>query len=290
MTTKFEKALTAITATLEAGPGVYRLEELKQLLEENRSKWGLSHTLSSVKFANNLIERTSLKKVAIVSEYGELSRYMWGNPSPYLVALSLRAGSYLTHATAVFLHALNEQIPQQVYLNKEQSQKPESKDHLKQESLDRVFGNKQRQSRYIFAYRNQKIIILSGKQTKGLGVVTIQGPQKEVLRVTDIPRTLIDITVRPTYGGGVYQVIEAFKGARERTSASEILETLAQLKYLYPYHQAIGFYMSRAGYPKAEVARLKESGLSYDFYLDYTIPKTQREYDKEWRLFFPKGL
>ena len=67
-----------------------------------------------------------------------------------------------------------------------------------------------------------------------------------------------------------------------------MLATLKRLNYLYPYHQAIGFYMQQAGYAAKQYERLKEPGLHFDFYLAHDI--RDRDYREEWRVFYPKGL
>ena len=63
---------------------------------------------------------------------------------------------------------------------------------------------------------------------------------------------------------------------------------LKKLDYVYPYHQAIGFYMERAGYKPAQLERLRSMGLDFDFYLTHGM--REPEYSKEWRLYHPRGL
>jgi hypothetical protein len=91
------------------------------------------------------------------------------------------------------------------------------------------------------------------------------------LRVTGIDRTLIDIAVRPAYAGGVFQVLDAYRGAKHRASVGNILAALKALDYMYPYHQAIAFYMQHAGWPASRYDRLKKLGLEHDFYLAHDI-------------------
>jgi hypothetical protein len=99
---------------------------------------------------------------------------------------------------------------------------------------------------------------------------------------------LIDITVRPAYAGGVYQVLEAYRRAQPDMSTSILLATLKKLDYIYPYHQAIGFYMQQAGYKPEQYERLRGLGLNHDFYLAHGL--REREFDSAWRLHFPKGF
>ena len=112
--------------------------------------------------------------------------------------------------------------------------------------------------------------------------------QGGTISVTKLERTLIDIAVRPSYAGGVFQVLEAYRRAKDHISTGVLVATLKKLDYVYPYHQAIGFYMQRAGYTEAQYNRLKSAGLNYDFYLTYDL--REKEFAPEWRLFFPKGM
>lgn len=268
--------------------GVFTETQLRELLLGHRDEWGLAKSVSREKFVAFLVEKLGLRAVELRSErYKRLVRYGWGEYSHYLMALSLRPRSYLSHGTAVFLHALNDQVPKTIYANQEQSAKPSPRT-LSQERLAMAFSHRQRMSNYIYSLESFRVVLLSGKQTGDLGVTTLKGPQGEDVRGTGLARTLIDIVVRPGYAGGIVQVLEAYRGAKGRVEAKEIIQTLRKLDYAYPYHQSIGFLMERANYAPEECAKLRRLGTKYDFYLLYGMKKSN--YDPTWKLFIPEGI
>jgi hypothetical protein len=158
---------------------------------------------------------------------------------------------------------------------------------LTQTGIDRAFANKQRETRLIYRFDDSEVAIVWGKSTGNLEVIEMNYRGTN-LRVTSIERTLIDIAVRPAYAGGPLQVLAAYRGAMEKVSVGVLVATLRKLEYVYPFHQAIGFYMERAGYPESKYTRLKELGLKFDFYLSYGVKDP--EYVPNWRIYIPKGL
>ena len=90
--------------------------------------------------------------------------------------------------------------------------------------------------------------------TDRLGVEKIRSAKRELLEVTDLERTLIDITVRPNYAGGAKAVLSAYRQARGRISVDKLLTFLKRFDYVYPYHQAIGFYLEKSSYPQSDWA------------------------------------
>jgi len=274
---------------------VYNAQELAGVIADHRDEWRLAASTTLAAFLDLLRTKGEMREFEITpsEKYPNarrFNRYIWGEVSPYSVGASIRKGAYLSHGTAVFLHGLNDQIPRRsIYVNLEQSPKP-APDHniLTQQSLTRAFSGKQRQSTFVYHWADSEFLILNGKHTGGLEVSMLDISPGESVPVTKIERTLIDCTVRPTYAGGVDQVLAAYRGAHDRVSIATMLATLKRLNYLYPYHQAVGFYLQRAGFAPHQYDRFKALGLKYDFYLAHGL--TDCAYDPEWRLFHPQGF
>jgi hypothetical protein len=186
------------------------------------------------------------------------------------------------------LHGLSELSTKTIYVNVEQSTKPSSDTPLTQEAITRAFSGKQRQSKLIYDCNGASVVLIAGKNTNRLAVEETVGPKSELLQVTNLERTLIDLVVRPTYAGGISQVYKAYRAAKDRVSIDQLLAILHTLDYVYPYHQSIGFLMQTTGYPESSYVKLRAPGLNYDFYLAHALQKP--EYSQDWRVFYPKDF
>lgn len=289
MATRLQIAKRDIIAELDKQPSrALSSRQIADILRERRDFWRLAQNTTTAAFIR-FLSANGLQEARLESQaYAPIVRYIWRAASPYEVALSIKPGSYLSHGTAIFLHNLTNEIPRTIYVNQEQSPKPASRGSLTQEGIDRAFRNQQRVSNLAYTYDEFQIVVVAGKNTGRLEVGELDGPAGEKLAVTKLERTLIDSSVRPAYAGGVFHVLEAFAGAKSVLSVNVLLATLKRLEYVYPYHQAIGFYMQRTGYEESRWRRLKDLGLKFDFYLAHGL--RDPEYDAEWRLFYPKGL
>lgn len=271
---------------------VFTYGEIVNILLQQQREWRLPANITVDKFLRFLTESTPMHVVSVepvgAISYRTITLYVWANASPYAVAAAITPKAYLSHGTAVFIHGLTDQLPHTICVSREQSQQHFSReDTLEQENIDNAFRKPERLSNLSFSYESARFVLLQGKNTGRLEVGAIEWNQ-ERLPVTKLERTLIDITVRPAYAGGVYQVLEAYRRAQPEVSAATLLATLKKLGYIYPYHQAIGFYMQRAGYSPQQYERLRGLGLNYDFYLAHDLRDTA--YDSEWRLHYPKGF
>ncbi len=283
---------TIVSSFNERRPRAYRLADIRSVLEEQRDAWKLPATTSAAQLIGALKDEGGLREVKLqpdVAEYRDITRYVWGACTPLEIASTLKESGYMSHGTAVFLHGLTEQLPRTLYVNHEQTPKPSPSTPLSKGGITRAFSGKQRASRNTFQLEGSRFTILSGKHTGSYGVEVMRGPSGEKLRVTGLERTLVDIVVRPAYAGGLFQVLEAYRGARERdVSVSRVLAALRALDYRYPYHQSIGFLMERAGFNSKGLKRLRDLGTEFDFYLGYGMKNPS--FDESWRVFYPEGL
>ncbi len=289
MATSLERAEHATVALFESlDVRVFTRYQLQQIYAVQRWEWKIAGRYGLDDFLGFLVRQGHLKEIRLTSStYKGFHLYAWGNASAFEVGLALRPKSYLSHGSAVFLHGLTDQLPAVVYSNKEQSPKRRGSG-LSQARLDAAFARPQRRAKYLVEGNGMRILLLNGKCTDQLEVGPFEGPGGEMLRVAKLERTLIDIVVRPSYAGGVVQVLEAYKAAREHISVGLLVATLHKLDYVYPYHQAIGFFMERAGFNERLLARVERLGLDYDFYLAHGIKNPVKV--PRWRLFVPEGL
>lgn len=271
--------------------GVFWPSDLSSILGQQRSFWRLAQNTSTNEFIRFLVEKTPMQQVELTAlnhtRASDVVRYVWKKASSYELAVSLKRNAYLCHATAMTMLGLTDQVAHKIYVNSEQSPKPSS-GTLTQEGIHRAFAKKQRESSFVFNLPDsQQAVLIWGKNTDRLEVGEVEYEGRK-LSVAGLERTLIDIAVRPSYAGGVFQVVEAYRRAKDRVSVGTLLATLKRLAYVYPYHQTIGFYMEQAGYAERQYSRLKALGLNHDFYLTYDL--REKEFNSNWRLFIPKGF
>lgn len=272
----------------------FNYTKLRDIVNDNRSDWGISSTRPLKNILNYLIKKEVLFSNTIITSTNEQEQiYSWKTKDDLTIMSGLKNDLYFSFYTAIYLHGLTLQIPKIFYLNHERSFNPITTtkiNNLSQDKIDNAFSKPQRKSKIVYRYNEKKIILTNGKYTERLGVYSINILNKnenKFYNTTDLERTLIDISVRPVYSGGVFEVLQAYKLAKSRVDVLLLKEYLEELDYIYPYHQVIGFYLEKAGYSKSD-CQIFSIPMKFKFYLTYEIRK--REFDKKWNIYYPKGM
>ena len=269
---------------------IFSYSDISEILSNNIDFWRLPQNTSIKKFIYLLQENTFLKSLKFQFPSFNKSLYIWRDGSLNKTLLSIKPNSYFSHYSAMFIHNLTDQIPKTYYLNIEQSPKPRSPNNaiLSQEKVDMAFLGSQRLSNNICKMNNYRVCILNGKNHNNLGVISINF-DNELISITDIERTLIDIAVRPEYAGGIYEVLKAYRNVKGKVSLNRIQAYLKQMDFVYPYNQSIGFYLSKSGvYSNQQLSLLKKNPFKINFYIGHKL--SNLKFDKEWNIYYPGNI
>lgn len=274
---------------IDSGKSVFTPSELYRLIESKRGAWNLPATTSPGRIAQKWVANEFIRtQIFTLTNGTEYQLYLFKDPSIYEIAVSLRAKSYISHYPAVYLHELTTQVPKTIYTTQELSAKRNRNFTLSQDAIDKAFSQPQRRSHLSTDYEDYTIVLLNGMHCNRSGVL-LSTRYKNAFSYTNLERTLIDITVRPNYAGGAFAVLDAYRRAVERNaiSSNKIATIFGNIPFIYPYHQAIGFYLERAGY-RIIPEMFRNIPIQYQFYLEYEMK--QKSYDERWKIWYPKGM
>lgn len=269
------------------GFSIFGKVEISRILRDNRETWGLPKYITVTKFLEFLLKSKIIKEFFFNSDdYNGKAIYATpGVTDVFTVAAYLKRNAYYSFYSAMFLHQLTLQIPKTHYLNYERYSLTK-KSELTQSLIDHSFSKEKQKTNLSYYLRGYKFYFVNGSFTDRLGVVQ-NSENGLVYRYTDLERTLIDIVVRPYYSGGVAEVLEAFNLSKDRFDPEKLQYYLGKLDYLYPYHQSIGFYLEKVGVADY-ILDLFRKDITFDFYLTYNIRK--KEYNENWKVYYPRGL
>jgi predicted transcriptional regulator of viral defense system len=289
MASRLSKAAETISKFFDALQNpVLRQRDVIAILDENRDGWRLPQNTHYTDLVKLLSTKGKLRRIVLAFPYKPETLFVWGKVSPMAVAVAAKPQAYLCHHTAMDLHQLTEGKSRVIYANWEQPPQAPSDGPLLQHGIDLAFRRRQRITKYRASFDKYTLCVINGKKTNALGVTSMNDPDGRPLRVTGIERALIDITVRPAYAGGPARILEAFRRGRGRFSVPDLAAMLTRMEFVYPYHQAIGFYLERSGYGEKDLASFRKLPQTHDFYLDYAMKSPA--YSTNWRLHHPADL
>lgn len=191
--------------------------------------------------------------------------------------------SFFSYQTSLYIHSLAEKLSYDIFMVQERKQSdPQSGNSLTQHSIDESFNKDPRLATNKRILKGHQINIINGQFQDNIGVIR----SKKYL-IANIERTLIDCVVRPFYAGGSEGVLKAFTLAKGRVNTETLYEYYSKMNFIYPYHQAIGFYLEKSGYDESQFEPFLNYEQEFDFYLDYNMKN--KSYDKKWRVYFQSG-
>ncbi|OGI04802.1 MAG: hypothetical protein A2Y25_04230 [Candidatus Melainabacteria bacterium GWF2_37_15] len=274
----------------ETNKQIFTTLDLKSLKEDAILSKYIPSKTTFPEFLTFLIENSILKYVCLDFTNRDVKRLFFEEPNVYELAISINPNCYFSHYSAVFINNLTDNIPKIIYINNEQSPKHKQEEPLKQIDITKSFYKEPRTSKNIAKYKDYKICWLNGKNTNNLGVVEKIIDNNLKVKVTNIERTLIDISVSPHYAGGVVEVLNAYKSAKGRFSVEKMANMLKNINFRYPYHQVIGYYLEKAGYKEKEYQLFRDFGIEYKFFVVRNIDDKNRDFNDKWNLYVPKSL
>ena len=281
-----------ILAYFDALPPVIRPKQMMGVLARERSGWRLAQRTTILDFIVFLKKQGKLREHSFAFPHQPETLYVWGELPTMELLLHLKPRSYYSHYTAMRLHGLTEQVPKVLYLSHERSSDMAWSTPLTQSAIDGAFQQPARVSNNAVDFEDWQVLLINSANTDELGVLDheaqLSSESRVNVRATNIERTLIDAAVRPAYSGGVFEVAKAFELAKEVVSVNAMGSMLGKLRFTYPYHQAIGFYLERAGYRASSLDLIRRFPMEFDFYLSHAMGSTR--YVPTWRLHVPEGF
>jgi hypothetical protein len=234
-------------------------------------------------YIDHLVGVHQLLRLELQGPKGKVERFAIKMPTQFEVGLSLKKESYFSHLSAAYLHGFIKKEPSVIYVSAEGQYKDPIGTDLEQESISESFEKQQRQSGAEFKWDEYRFLLLTARHTGLLGI-----EKRGKFLLTSPERTLIDLMVRPLYGGGAAVIAEIFKKTIDTINVERLLKIFDAIPFTYPYHQSLGWYLSRAGYRGKYLKVLRKRPMPFTFYLDYGMKKPLHSMD--WNLYYPKEL
>jgi len=269
---------------------VFTLTDIRNILFSQSNAWNLPVSFTEKKFIDYLIRSSHLS----IAKFQEIERYVWRESGSlsliYELALSLKPRSYISHYSAMFLQNLTNQVPKTIYVTYDRASVLAKRNtSLSQKNIDAAFQKDERVSSKIYEYNDYRIVLISNAHNEHIGIQKHQFENGIVIPITNIERTLLDITVRQTYAGGIAEIIAAYKKATPQLQVSKLKAYMLKMQYTYPYEQAVGFCLEYAGLPETRVSIIKKiCKYEFDFYLCRNM--NNPKYSGSWHLYYPNFL
>jgi len=215
------------------------------------------------------------------------------NITLYETARAMFPSGYFCNLSAVYYQALTNQVPKTVYISTESNaMKTRKNPTLTDRKLRQAFLKPNRHTRFIFNTPKGDLVVIERSKHTDHGVVLAKsstGLLPSDSRASSVERALIDAVICPQYNGGISSIPDYFRHAKGRVNIDKLIDIYRELDFVYPYSQAIGFFLERTGMPKMADKVQDAFASQAKFYIDHNA-KTSWKLDPRWRVYYPEGL
>jgi predicted transcriptional regulator of viral defense system len=252
---------------------------------------------NSASFVRALLEEEIIRVHSCIAQNGRrLSLYSsqsFESQTPYEVALAMFPRGYFCNLSAVYYQSLTNQVPRTVYICIESNaKKTKRNDELTNSKLRQAFLKPHRHTRFIFDSNGFDIVVVERMKNTDSGVISSKTPVGLLplnTRVAGVERALIDAVVSPQYNGGISSILDYFQNAKAKIDVTKLLDIYSRLDFVYPYFQALGFFLDRAGLNEKANDFRAIFPPKNKFYLDHST-KSSWKYDDTWMIYYPEGV
>ncbi len=212
----------------------------------------------------------------------------------YELAAGMLPRGYFCNLSAIYHHALTNQVPSTVYWCQETAapKKGRSEQQVTDARMRAAFVKPNKRTSFVLSHNDSDIVIVERTRGTDHGVLPVRSkhsPCPAGSRVATLERALIDAVVSPQYNGGITSLCDYFRMAKKKLKTKRLLEIYRKLEFVYPYAQAIGFFMAHSGMPEQAESIRRVYPPRQRFYVDHGA-KTFWVYDEHWMICYPKGL
>ncbi|MCB9538087.1 MAG: hypothetical protein H6704_17675 [Myxococcales bacterium] len=280
-----------IEADFDGEPrSIYRARDLETILRARYDAWGLSRFDDVGKLIATMERRGWLQPVSLQFPRRRLNFLVWRQANAFELPAAVSPHAFLSHYTALVLHDLTDDQPKTIYLAEPRPSRRATKEDLGQEVIDAAMEASPVLSKNRAEFGGYEIVWLETEVPERVQVSQAVEVGGRSLRVSTIEKTLLDAVVRPEYCGGVHQLPAAFRRATEALSINRLVKLLRGLQPRFPYHQALGFLLERAGYDAKLLKALRALDDGEHSFFVGRGSKATMAFDASWRVHYPPEL
>lgn len=287
MTIPSRKTTALVRAELDGlDHGTMGTAELRDLFEHRKVDWGFSRFTGFGEFLEFATAKLPLSAHQLQFPDRTYQYYAWGAPDPLEIWRALGTEAYLSHYSALQLHDLTDDRPRVIYISVlGRPRRPPRP--LTQAQIFASMPRPDRQTSARCPFGEYELVRLNQHlpdvAVKDAIAKFDQAPRHQLATVEN---TLLQAAMRPDYCGGLANVVEAYRRAKDVVSTNRLRTLIRAAGYAYPYAQSVGFLMARTGYGERSLALMRSLVTDLSFFL-VRGERTSMGFDPTWNLYYP---